>query len=269
MVEFAPYTDTTLYPIFDINQVPGCSAFCLGFIVADASQRPAWGGYHRVDGDYYKPVIELAQQKGKKLVASFGGAAGKELALVTKNSKDLFLKYKSVIDKYKFSSIDFDIEGQAIKDVKASKIRQEAILELQKVYPNLEISLTIPVMPNGVEKNYLDLVELTPCNIVNLMCMDYGSEKEMGKASINAAKAARKQTGKNIGMTVMIGKNDTGEVFTLKDAEMVAAFAKENDWVKRTSIWSVNRDQGVAGKMEISSGIVQEKYAFCKIFNKK
>jgi hypothetical protein len=269
IMEFAPYTDTTLYPLFDINKVPGVSAFCLGFIVADASGRPAWGGYYRVDRGYYGSVIHQAQSKGTKLIASFGGAAGKELALVSKNSTELFMKYKNVIDEYKFSSIDFDIEGEAVKDRKANKSRQEAILELQRRYPNLEISITVPVMPTGLDKDYLDLVSMTPCDIVNLMCMDYGSVKDMGKAAIEAALSARKQTGKKIGITVMIGKNDTGEIFTLEDASMVHKFAKENKWVKRTSFWSINRDLGKDGNIEVSSQIKQPEYGFSQIFNKQ
>lgn len=267
-MEFAPYTDTTLYPLFDINKVPGVSAFCLGFIVSDASGRPAWGGYYRVDRGYYGPVIHHAQAKGTKLIASFGGAAGKELALVSKNSTELFMKYKTVIDQYKFSSIDFDIEGEAVKDRKANKSRQEAILELQRVYPNLEVSITVPTMPTGLDKDYLDLVASTPCDIVNLMCMDYGNVKEMGKAAIEAATAVRKQTGKKIGITVMIGKNDTGEVFTLDDAVLVNKFARQNHWIKRTSFWSINRDTGKDGPLETSSQIKQPEYGFSQIFNK-
>lgn len=266
-MEFAPYTDTTLYPIFDINQVPNVHAFSLGFIVSDSKSNPSWGGYYPTSGNFYGDIIRRAQSAGKKIIVSFGGAAGQELALTTPNPHTLFQKYRDVIEKYDLSSIDFDIEGTAVSEYKANKTRQEAILELQRVYPNLEISLTVATSPQGVDGKVLKLIEMTPCDIVNLMCMDYGNEKKMGAAAISAATAVRKQTGKNIGITPMIGVNDTGEIFNLDSARHVKEFADYTSWVKRLSFWSVNRDTGKDGKLEVSSKIKQKPWEFCEIFN--
>lgn len=267
-MEYRPYVDTTLYPPFDISSVPDCHYFALGFIVADSANRPSWGGYYATTSNYYKPYIDAVRAKGGDVTFSFGGAAGKELALVTGEWSDLYLKYASVIKTYDAKSIDFDIEGKALLDKPANIRRARAVLELTRTFPKLQISLTLPVSEKGLTKEGLRLVESTPCNLVNIMAMDYGyGQGRMAEFAISAAQATRKQTGKKIGITVMIGMNDIiGEVFTLDDAHVVKDFADSKDWITRLSIWSINRDNGDKSIMEKSSMIDQHLYEFSKIF---
>jgi len=260
-----PYVDVTLWPTFDILTVPNCDHFTLGFIVADQNNNPSWGGYYGMETKFYKDIVTKLRNKGGAVICSFGGASGVELATVCKTSDEAYRKYKKVIDTYNLKSIDFDIEGGAVGDTRSNSIRAQAILMLQNTFPNLVVSLTLPVMPTGLNNDCLSIVAETPCDIVNLMCMDYGNEKDMGAAAISAAKAVRKQTGKNIGICPMIGKNDTGEIFTLDDAREVADFCKETEWIARKSFWSIVRDRGVQGDLNQSSQIKQEAWEFCKI----
>lgn len=267
---YAPYTDTTLYPPLDISSVPYAECFSLGFIVADKGKNPSWGGYYPVESDYYASIINSARASGKKLICSFGGAAGVELALVVKDACTLYEKYKSVIDKYKFTSIDFDIEGEALLDTESIARRAEAILKLCNTFPDLEVSLTLPVMPDGLNAESMYVFESTPCDIVNIMAMDYGSigKGDMGKAACDAATATYKQTNRPIGITPMIGQNDTeNEIFDQGDAYTVKDFQQNNCWVKRLSIWSIERDHGKKGDMAHSSQIEQTPYEFSQIFN--
>lgn len=265
---YAPYVDTTLYPPFDISSVPDCHHFALGFIVADSSNRPSWGGYYSTTSNYYEPYIDAVRAKGGDVIFSFGGAAGKELAEVTLEWSELYLHYSSVIKRYDAKSIDFDIEGNALKNKPANLRRARAVLELTRTFPKLEISLTLPVSEKGLTREGLRLVESTPCNLVNIMAMDYGyGQGRMAEFAISAALATRRQTGKKIGITVMIGMNDMiGEVFTLEDALVVKDFADSKDWIARLSIWSINRDNGDRIQMEKSSMISQHLYEFSKIF---
>ena len=62
--------------------------------------------------------------------------------------------------------------------------------------------------------------------------------------------------------------NDTGEIFNQDSAIRVKAFADETEWVKRLSFWSLNRDTGKDGKLDVSSKIKQTPWEFCGIFNK-
>lgn len=265
---YVPYVDTTLYPPFDISNVPDCHHFALGFIVADSSNRPSWGGYYSTTSNYYKSYIDAVREKGGDVIFSFGGAAGKELAEVTPEWSALYLLYSSVIKRYDAKSIDFDIEGKTLLDKQANNRRARAVLELTRTFPKLQISLTLPVSENGLTREGLRVVESTPCNVVNIMAMDYGyGQGRMAEFAISAAQATRKQTGKKIGITVMIGMNDMiGEVFTLNDAHVVKDFADSKDWITRLSIWSINRDNGDRTQMEKSSMISQKLYEFSKIF---
>lgn len=264
-----PYTDVTLWPTFDIGEVDDCEHFTLGFIVADHDKQPSWGGYYKMESYFYKDIIAKVRAKGGDVICSFGGAVGKELATVCKTSDELFEKYKKVILTYNFKSVDFDIEGSGSQNERANAMRADAILKLLNRFPDLEVSLTLPVSRYGLDNVMLDIVEITPCDVVNLMVMDYGTDtQDMGQAAIDAAKAARRQTGKCIGLTPMIGVNDTNEVFSLDDARKLKRFIDKSHWVIRTSFWSIERDRGkgLGKSLNWSSGIKQKPFEFTRIF---
>ena len=252
-----PYVDTTISPLIDFTTVPHIDGLHLGFVVADSNKDPSWGGSYKVTSDFMDKRIKDFK---KTLICSFGGAAGSELAQVCKDEFELFQKYKLVIDKYKFKIIDFDIEGSALGDYKSIDIRNKAILLLRKTYPKLKIHVTLPVSPDGLSPKAVEMTSLF--DVVNIMAMDYGGVKEMGAAACEAATNAHRQTKKPIGITVMIGKNDTGEVFTLRDAQQLSAFASVNNWVHFKSFWSVHRDRGTSGALDSSSQVSQSPWQF-------
>jgi len=265
---FAPYVDVSLYPKPELENTPP-EFYSLGFVVADLVAEPSWGGYYSVASGYYDDQIEMLRKEEKDVIISFGGAAGTELAQVS-SWKDLVQKYASVILRYDLKYIDFDIEGKVLADKKANRVRAKAIAELKKLFPNIYISLTVAVMPYGVDKDVLELIKETPCDMVNIMAMNYGSEKDMFKATVNAIEATKKQVNKDIGVCVMIGQNDTGEIFSLADARYLNRHLRSYfSYVKRVSFWSLNRDNGDKSSMEKSSRIDQQLYEFSKIFKNK
>jgi chitinase len=257
-----PYVDTTLYPLIDFSSIPHTDGVCLGFVVADASKDPSWGGAHKVSSDFMDKRINGFK---KKLVCSFGGAQGKELAQVCDDEFELFEKYKQVVERYDFKTLDFDIEGKALGDTKANDRRRKALKLLKKAFPKLNLQVTLPVSPSGLAYDAMQLVD--DFEVVNIMAMDYGNVKQMGAAACEAATNAHKQTGKPIGITVMIGKNDTGEVFTLDDARQLQVFARANHWVYFLSFWSLHRDRGIGGSIESSSMVTQKPWEFSFLLN--
>ena len=265
---FAPYTDTTLWPTFDISQVPGVNDFTLGFVVADYDNEPSWGGYYPVSSDFYSSIISKIKKNKGRLICSFGGADGQELATVIERPNDIFAAYDKVIRKYNFKYVDFDIEGSALHNKEANKKRATAIRNLKKKYKELHVSLTVPVMSFGLDKDTLDLINKTPHDLVNIMAMDFGNEPDMYRAVVDAVMAARKQIKSDLGVTVMIGKNDTPEIFTLKDAENFADFVREHSFIKRVSFWSIERDSGKKGDLAHSSQQNQKPWAYSKHFYK-
>ncbi len=263
-IMLVPYTDVTLWPTFDISTAPAKN-YLLGFVVAGFDSQPSWGGYHKTTSDFYLDTISKVRKNGGDVFVSFGGASGRELATVIQSREQLFLAYKQVVDKYKLKQIDLDIEGLAIYDKEACQRRGAAIRDLINVYPSLKVSLTLPVMPSGLNEYAVACMKVTPHDILNVMAMDFGNEQNMGTAVISALQSVRKQTKKKIGVTVMIGVNDTGEVFTLKDAVLLKNFARDNPWVARISFWSIERDLGTSGSLAHSSQISQKRFEFSNL----
>ena len=114
---FAPYVDATAWPTFDLAGVArttGIRYYQLGFIVADGSNRPSWGGYYTMDQGFLLSAIGTLRGMGGDVLASFGGAAGSELATRITDLTALTSAYQSVITTYSLTHVDFDIEGAKI-----------------------------------------------------------------------------------------------------------------------------------------------------------
>lgn len=305
---FAPYVDMGLYPMYDLvnaAQTQGIKYFSLAFIVADPTNKPAWGGYAEYGlGTSYDAQLktQLAQLRtlGGDVVVSFGGAANFELAEKITDVAALQRAYQSVIDNYGLSHIDFDIEGAAVADRTSVDRRNQAIAGLQRDAAAagrvLDVSYTLPVLPTGLTADGLYVLQSAlryGVNLgnVNVMAMDYGDSAapnpngKMGDYAIAAANSLFSQlktlygTAKTdaqlwqmVGVTPMIGLNDvTTEVFDQQEARELVAFAQQKG-IGRIGMWSLNRDrQNASGKLNYvdntSSSLLQTPYEFSKIFN--
>ncbi|MET7525419.1 cellulose binding domain-containing protein [Streptomyces sp900116325] len=289
---FAPYVDTSLYPAYDLVDTAtktGVKEFNLAFITSGGSCAPLWGGVTALGDDHVASQIGALRAKGGDVRVSFGGAAGSELALNCTSAADLAGAYGKVIDTYKLTKVDFDIEGGALPDTAANSRRAQAIAQLQKSHPGLDVSFTLPVMPEGLTQPGVDLIADAKKNgvkvgAVNIMAMDYGASYsgDMGSYAIQAATATQAQVKgvlglsdaaawKAVAVTPMIGVNDVStEIFKVEDATQLVKFAQEKGlgWL---AMWSGTRDKACAGGAKPSadascSSIVQEPLAFTKAF---
>lgn len=111
-----------------------------------------------------------------------------------------------VVDAYDLKN--FDIEGGALPDAAANTKRAQAIAGLQKSHSGLDVSFTLPVMPDGLTQAGTDLLENAKKNGVtgptmNIMAMDYGPsyDGDMGQYAIDAATATHRQVKKTLGVT--------------------------------------------------------------------
>jgi hypothetical protein len=257
-------------------------------IVEDSSGHkvPAWDGRTAMEKDLYHEQIDAIRKRGGDVIVSFGGEAGKELALVTEDPAVLEKTYQSIIDRYKFTWLDFDIEGKALGDMKANERRNEVLAKLQAKNPGLLISFTVPVDPNGVSRETKAMLTDAKAKGVkvhsaNVMTMYFGpqhvKDKKLADVCIASAKKAHEDCQKidtaiQIGLCPMIGKGgDKGaEIFGLDDAKAVEEWAAQQPWVCSLSYWAINRDSGKPGKNgngNTRSGIEQEPWAFAKIFD--
>ncbi|MEV7317244.1 cellulose binding domain-containing protein [Streptomyces microflavus] len=289
---FAPYIDTSLYPAYDLLDTAtrtGVKEFHLAFITSGGSCAPLWGGVTGLADDRVAQQIGALRAKGGNVRVSFGGAAGAELALNCSSSADLAAAYGKVVDAYRLTKVDFDIEGAALPDTAANTRRAQAIAQLQKKYPDLDVAFTLPVMPEGLTRPGIDLLADAKKNGVrvdgvNIMAMDYGPaySDDMGTYAIQAATATQAQikgvlglsdtaAWKAVAVTPMIGVNDVvTEIFTVEDATQVVKFAQEKG-IGRLAMWSGTRDKACPGGPKPAadatcSSIAQEPLAFTKAF---
>jgi len=302
---FAPYVDFTAWPTYDIVATAtntGLRYATLAFIVADTSQNattasptnlPAWGGYtaYSAASGYRVSDIASFRSLGGDVAISFGGASGTELAQYVTDTNRLLAAYQFVINTYSATRIDFDIEGAAVADGASIKRRSAVLARLQAAATaagrTLDISLTLPVLPTGLDDNGLATLQSAVTNgvrltTVNVMAMDYGDNAapgpsgHMGDYALMAAtnlflqlksvyQAANQpktdaQLWQMVGVTPMLGVNDvTTEVFDQAAAAQLAAYAGGQN-LGELSFWSLNRDQ-VGG-----SGVTQTAGQFTGIF---
>ncbi|MBT2428623.1 cellulose binding domain-containing protein [Streptomyces sp. ISL-112] len=289
---FAPYIDTSLHPAYDLLDTAaktGVNEFHLAFITSGGSCAPLWGGVTGLGDDQVAQQIGALRAQGGDVRVSFGGAAGAELALNCSSPAELAAAYGKVVDAYQLTKVDFDIEGAALPDAAANTRRAQAIAQLQKKYPDLDVAFTLPVMPEGLTQPGIDLLADARKNgvrvdAVNIMAMDYGPaySDDMGEYAIQAATATQAQikgvlglseaaAWKAVAITPMIGVNDVvTEIFTVEDARQVVKFAQEKG-VGRLAMWSGTRDKACPGGPKPAadatcSSIDQEPLAFTKAF---
>ncbi|MET7660593.1 cellulose binding domain-containing protein [Streptomyces sp. NPDC005356] len=289
---FAPYVDTSLYPKFDLvasSKATGVKEFNLAFITSGGSCTPKWGGVTDLGSDEVAAQIGDLRAVGGDVRVSFGGASGTELAQACSSASDLAAAYQKVIGQFKLTKVDFDVEGGALPDTAANTKRAQAIATLQKNNPELNVSFTLPVMPEGLTSDGVNFLKNAKSNgvstdLVNIMAMDYGASYsgDMGTYAEQAATATQAQIKSALGLsdaaawkavaiTPMIGVNDvSSEVFKVDDATQLVAFAKEKG-LGGLSMWSATRDKACEGGASNSaqptcSSIEQSADAFQKAF---
>ncbi|MFF2845601.1 cellulose binding domain-containing protein [Streptomyces sp. NPDC058001] len=290
--KFAPYVDTSLYPaynLFDTVDKTGVKEFTLAFITSGGGCTPKWGGVTDLGADAVAAQIGDLRVKGGDVRVSFGGASGSELGLACSDTASLAAAYGKVVDQFELTKVDFDIEGAALPDTAANTRRAQAIAQLQKAHPGLDVSFTLPVMPEGLTQPGVDLVADAKKNgvdisAVNIMAMDYGPaySGDMGTYAEQAATATQAQIKSVLGLsdraawqkiavTPMIGVNDVAvEVFKVEDADQLVTFARSKG-LGRLSMWSSTRDKACPGgpvnsAQATCSSIDQQPLAFTKAF---
>lgn len=260
---FAPYVDVTMsYPLA-ANAAQVGYHYTLAFIIDSGSCTASWAGTIPLSSNLYLSDIKTIRSQGGDVVASFGGAAGSELATTCGSASALQAQYQAVITQYALKRIDFDVEGGALGNSAANATRNSVIVALQKANPGLQVSFTLPALPNGLTSQGVTLLQdavSKGVNItnVNVMAMDYGTAYDnggqMGLDAMYAAWSTMYQLeslypgqshaaiAAKVGVTPMIGQNDNpAEVFSLAHASYLVSAATSNG-VGFLGFWSETRD---------------------------
>lgn len=272
---FAPYMYVGAGDQFKLtacDDACGLKYYTLAFIIAGQQQvdgdikylkDPCWDGRIPMGQNFYQEQISAIRKRGGDVIISFGGEAGREIAIVETNPAALQADYQSIIDRYHFTWLDFDIEGKNLTEHPEANRRRNSVLALlQKKNPGLIVSYTLPVNPDGISDASKGLLfdaksKGLAVHSVDLMIMFFGREfihkgKSEGQLGIDSAKAAYAQIHQidpavQIGLCPCLGANGSGdEIFTLSDARQVRGFADQTPWVCSLGFWSINNDAGRA-----------------------
>jgi hypothetical protein len=299
---FAPYLYVGAgdnFKLTDGDDQCGQKFYTLAFIIArqdgDGKKtvyhpEPSWDGRIPISRNFYHDQIDAIRQRHGDVIMSFGGEAGKELANVIDDPAGLEAAYQQVIDQYKFTWLDFDVEGNNLdRGRRASERRNRALARLQQKNPGLIISYTLPVDPNGLSHASQSLLtdavkKGVKIHSVDLMVMFFGKEfihqgKSEGQLGIDSARAAYARLQKidpaiQVGLCPCLGRNGSREeVFTLEDAKILKAFADKTPWVCSLHYWSINDDavrprknRPASGTNSVSVSDSPQPWAFAKMF---
>jgi cellulose synthase/poly-beta-1,6-N-acetylglucosamine synthase-like glycosyltransferase len=312
---FAPYVDATLTPTFQFQSSSADPAqqTVLGFVVAQPGSEgsgctPSWGGAYTLaqanESLAMGSRIAQVQQDGAQPIVSFGGQAHTSLDVACTSVASLTAAYQSVINAYRLTTIDLDVEGPALDNFQAEQRRAAAVANLehaaQAAHRKLAVWLTLPVEPSGMQGAAISVIESmlrdrVSITGINVMTMDFSQPPAAGSTMLAAVESAlheahgqmadifprygirlsSQQIWQRLGATVMIGQNNIqGETFTVADARGLASFAAANR-LGRVSMWSLNRDSqcgtsfpenGVVSNT--CSGTAQSALAFADAFGR-
>jgi hypothetical protein len=304
---FAPYMYLGSADDFKLTECAdacGLKHYTLAFIIAKQQgsgtnatyhKEPAWYGRIPMAENLYTEQIDAIRKRGGDVIVSFGGEGGRELAIVEDDPLGLQAAYQSIIARYQFTWLDFDIEGSNLDAYPdASRRRNVALAALQSKNPRLLISFTLPVDPDGLSSASLALLRDAKARGVkvhsaNLMVMFFGKQfinkgKSEGELGIHSAKKAYEKLQTIdpaicIGLCPCLGRNGSkDETFTLEDAKTLKAFADETPWVCSLHFWSINNDAARPRKRNSAASTAtnippaaseppRKPWAFANLFN--
>jgi hypothetical protein len=286
LVPVAPYVDMGSYPTPSLTALLAgghLNSLTLAFITGSGC-KASWFNAYDARTAWQKDQIDAVRAQGGDVKISLGGAAGSELAQICGTPQAVETEYQAIVDAYNLKYLDIDIEGGAVADPVSIARRSQALVLLQQARPNVKISLTLPVLPEGLDANGFAVLKSAHdtgvnLDLVNVMAMDY--QRPTGNYGTFATQAAQStfnqikslwttktdaQIWQMVGVTPMIGKNDDGGTFTLADASTLVAFAKSKH-LGMLSFWEMTRDRNACtGALSQCTNVTQTPYQFSQIF---
>jgi hypothetical protein len=281
----APYVDMGAWPSPDLPAMVSngnLKNVTLAFITASACKAMWFNAYDPRQG-WARDQINAVRARGGDVKISFGGATGIELAQACTSVSALQAEYQAVVSAYNLKYIDLDIEGGATGDPVSVSRRSQALAALQRANPGLRISFTLPVLPEGLTADGLNVVRSARdagvnVDLVNVMAMDYYRNGDYGQFAVDAANSTFNQlkslypgrtdaqVWKMVGVTPMLGQNDDGHIYDQADARQMVAFAQGRH-LGMLSFWELGRDANAcSGPLYRCTNIPQQPYEFSRIF---
>jgi hypothetical protein len=266
--EFAPYYEIgsstgAFKNLVDLKTKSGVSDVTLAFVLAGSGCNTD----NTISGDLTD--IKNFVAAGGHVKASFGGADGAYVESKCADAASLATAIGNFVDATSITDLDFDVEQAAVETTAMDTMRGQALKMVQDS-KHIQVSLTLQPDENGLDKGARGVVSgVAGAGVsiyhVNLMVMDYGNMAAgtpmapIAIGSLNGANGQLKtlisgltteQAWAMLGGCPDIGQNDDNEIFTIQDANDLAAFAQQNK-LGLLTFWNIQRDQ-VCGKGECS-----------------
>jgi hypothetical protein len=263
--------------------------FLLAFVLDSGGCTPAWGGTQPVAADTrVASVISAIRAAGGDAGVSFGGFNGTELGQSCGSAGALASAYQSVIDKYRLTHIDLDVENTALGDVANETKRFQAIKQLEQANPGLVVQLSIPMttvgLPDtGKEELRAAISAGARLDVINIMDFDYGL---IGNTQVAADETVAEDVHAQLkslfgwddptayahtSMQLMNGHTDQpSELFTQDTFTALLGYAQQHH-LAQFSYWSLNRDRACDPSVPHNwadgtcSSVDQQPYDFTKI----
>ncbi|MFJ1762523.1 cellulose binding domain-containing protein [Amycolatopsis sp. NPDC088138] len=279
----SPYIDITMATpsLVSVANTTGQKNFTLAFALGSSlGCDPQWGGtVPLLDARIINDVNALRGIGGGVTVAS-GGALGPYLENVCGSVDALYNAYVKTLDAVGSNSLDVDVEAS----IPTATVNQALLRLQQQRGTHISYTMRIQGQDYGMDPFSVSILQDAASRglnvVVNPMLMDFGYSGSWGDALISAANATLAQL-KTIwpsksdaqikallGLTPMIGRNDTGSVTDQAAARQLLAYAQSNH-VASIGFWSAGRDNGSCpggGAVAYCSGISQSAYEFTTIF---
>jgi chitinase len=280
---FSPYVDITMAgpALKDVANATGQKHFTLAFALADSTGcNPSWGGTVPLNDSRVIGEVNDLKGVGGDVTVATGGAAGPYLETTCGSSDALLAAYKKALDVVGGNRLDVDVEAA----IPVAQVNT-ALKQLQSERgTTITYTLRVQAQDYGIDPFSVQILQDAASRglnvTVNPMLMDFGFSGSWGDAIVSAANATLGQLkqiwpGKSdadlkrmLGLTPMIGKNDTGPTTTQDVARQILSYAQSNH-VGYIGFWSVGRDNGGCPNGAVSptcSGISQSTYEFTDIF---
>lgn len=275
------YVDVTSahQPLDQVAAVSGLRRFVLAFVLSDGGACSAsWGGERALDDPGLLAEIAALRGAGGSVAVASGGASGSYLENACGDATSLAAVYGRVLDVTGSSRLDVDVE----QDVDVNKVMGAlALLEQQR---RASVTLTLPVQgaAQGFSEHAIAVLRAVAARrldvTVNAMVMNFDYAGSWARAMTTAGDTVAGQVRQvwpdsdeasarhKLGLTFMIGANDTGAITTVADATAIARYA-EAGGAGSIAFWSINRDNGgcpAGGAQPTCSGISQDPDQFAR-----
>jgi len=282
-ISYAPYIDITRTSptLPEVAAATGVKQFTLAFVLGShAGCDPRWGGTIDLNEPrIIDQITELRAMGGDVIIAS-GGALGPYLENVCSSADALYDAYVAVLDATGANHLDVDVEASIPHTMVNTALKR---LQTERG-TTVGYTLRIQGQDYGMDPYSVQILRdaaaqgLEP--VVNPMLMNFGYTGDWGAAMIDAAEAGRAQLATiwpdkstaelnaMLGVTPMIGHNDTGMVTTQAHARALLAWAQAQN-IGFIGFWSAGRDNGGCpggGVSPSCSGIAQSDFEFTKLF---